>query len=153
MRVFWISLISVVLAGGCVTSSDPIDPVVNSDASMEFLQPGLRPEVLLFPAYLLMEEYELNQHGRIPESRLIGAGMRTKRALATVRKDYSDALISKGWKISATEIERQSFRLMAEHAEAEIEIRAVQGIGPTELFLLYQPGAAEFDEMFKGTKP
>lgn len=133
---------------GCKAPSEPAEPVVNSDAAMEFLQPGLRPEVLLFPEYLLMEECELHQHGRIPETNLVGAGMRTKLSLSTVRKEYSDALDSKGWSIVKMEVERQAFRLIAKLNDQEVEVRAVQGRGPTEIFILYSPGTTEPTEQF-----
>lgn len=133
---------------GCQAPPEPAEPVVNSDAALEFLQPGLRPEVLLFPEYLLMEECELHQHGRIPETNLVGAGIRTKLSLSTVRKEYSDALDTKGWNISKMEIDRQAFRIIATLRDQEIEIRAVQGRGPTEVFILYNPGTIESEESF-----
>lgn len=135
--------IILLLLAGCKAPPEPAEPVVDSNAALEFLQPGLRPEVLLFPEYLLMEEYELHQHGRIPESELVGAGMRTRLSLATVRKEYSDVLESKGWSISKMEIERQAFRLIANLKKETVEIRAVQARGPTEVFILFDPGMSE----------
>ncbi|MDZ8117185.1 hypothetical protein [Pontiella agarivorans] len=141
-------VVSVLLLAGCAAPEPPAEPVVDPAASMEFLQPGLRPDVLLFPEYMLMEEYELNQHGRIPQTELIGAGLRTKLSLATVRKEYSDVLADKGWSISTMEIDRQAFRLIAQLNDQTVEIRGVQGRGPTEVFILYRSGSAVGDEEF-----
>lgn len=138
----------LVLLTGCVAPEPPAEPVVDPAAAMEFLEPGLRPEVLLFPEYMLMEEYELNQHGRIPETELIGAGLRTKLSLATVRKEYSDALDAEGWSTTSMEIDRQAFRLIARLNDQDVEIRAVQGTGATEVFILYHPGPGADDPEF-----
>ncbi len=131
----------LVLAG-CSTP-EPVEPVVDVDASMEFLEPGLRPEELLFPEYLLMTEFELSQHGRIPDSRLIGAGLRTRLSLSTVRREYADVLDARGWNTGTMEVGQQSFRLIATFKDQEVEIRAVQGFGPTEIFIMYDPGQEE----------
>ena len=131
------------LMSGCIMQPEPDMPVVDDDAAMEFLMPGLRPEMLLFPDYLLMDEYELNQHGRIPESEMIGAGLRTKLNLTVVRGQFADVLAAQGWQTAKMEIDRQSFRLIAEHKEERVEIRAVQALGPTEIFILYDPGEPE----------
>lgn len=138
----------LVLLTGCAAPEPPAEPVVDPAAAMEFLEPGLRPEVLLFPEYMLMEEYELNQHGRIPETELIGAGLRTKLSLATVRKEYSDALDAEGWSTTSMEIDRQAFRLIARLNDQDVEIRAVQGTGVTEVFILYHPGPGADDPEF-----
>lgn len=127
------------MLNGCVAPDDPGPPVVDAAESMTFLEAGLRPEVLLFPDYMLMEDFELSQHGRIPETRLIGAGMRTKLGLRLVRNRFSDELLAQGWTVDKVEIGKQSFRLMAKNKGAEVEIRAVQGTGPTQVFLLYLP--------------
>lgn len=140
---FQFMVLGLFVLGGCTAPPSPSEPVVDIDASMEFLEQGLRPEVLLFPEYMLMNEYELNQHGRIPESELIGAGLRTKLSLSTVRKEFSDVLASNGWKTEKMEIERQSFRLIASLKDEEVEIRAVQGLGPAEIFIMYYPGTSE----------
>jgi hypothetical protein len=106
---------------------------------MTFFEAGFRPEVLLFPEFLLMEDFELHQHGRIPETRLVGAGMNSPLALAVVRMRFSEALGDAGWLIGKVEIAKQSFRMMATTGLEEIEIRAVQGGADAQVFLLYLP--------------
>ncbi|QBG46323.1 hypothetical protein EGM51_02495 [Verrucomicrobia bacterium S94] len=150
MKYWYSAFLLIVLIAGCSTPEPPAEPVVDPAEAMEFLEPGLRPEVLLFPEYMLMEEYELNQHGRIPETNLIGAGLRANLSLTTVRKAYSDVLDSKGWNVSGMEIGKQFFRLMARLKDQEVEIRAVQGQGPTEVFILYNPGETDDTETFTG---
>ena len=139
----------VALLSGCISPPDkPAEPVVDSTMTMEFLGKDYRPEVLLFPEYLLMEEFELSQHGRISDTDLVGAGMRSMLSLTTIRTRFSDVLASNGWEIDKMEISRQSFRLMASLKEETVEIRAVQGGGASQVFLLYKlrPGfEIEFD--------
>jgi len=131
-----------ILLSGCSSLQPAPEPVIDQAAAMEYLKQGLRPEVLLFPEYLMMEGFELSQHGRIPESRLVGAGQKTGLGLAAARRRFMDQLDSNGWKTTKVEIETQSFRLMAEKKREQIEIRAVQGFGPTEIFILYRPEPA-----------
>ena len=131
--------IAVVMAG-CVVPEESAQPVVAVDESMEFLEPGLRPETILFPEYLLMEDVELLQHGRIPQTTFIGANMKANMGLVSVRSSFNNLLDTHGWTIGKTEIESRSFRLMASLKQETVEIRAVQGTGPTQIFLLYQPG-------------
>lgn len=129
------------LLSGCATYqplSAP-EPVIDPAAAMEYLEPGLRPEVLLFPEYLMLESFELNQHGRIPETELIGAGIKTRLGLTIARRRFMDQLDANGWNTTKVEIEAHSFRLMAEKPLETIEIRGVQGVGPTEIFMLYRP--------------
>ncbi|MEA2068632.1 MAG: hypothetical protein U9P12_05475 [Verrucomicrobiota bacterium] len=127
------------LLAGCVAPDGPSEPVVDASETMTFLKPGLRPEMLLFPEYFLMEDFELHQHGRIPETALVGAGIKTALDLRIVRTRFSDALASKGWKTDQMEVGKQSFRLIASLKGEEVEIRAVQGGGATQVFILYQP--------------
>ncbi len=140
MKRFLILSAAALLLSGCMGPGIPDEPVVNVDASMEFLAPGLRPEMLQFPDYLLMSEYELMQHGRIPDSRLVGAGLRTRLSLSVVRREFADILAEKGWNTVKMDVGPQSFRLVVERYSEEVEIRAVQGLGPTEIFILYYPG-------------
>lgn len=139
MQTGGLFLALTVLLFGCSTPSQPPEPVIDQDAAMEFLERGLRPEVLLFPEYLMMEGFELHQHGRVPDAELVGAGMRSKMSLSQVRGRFLEVLDSKGWKTTKLEIEGQSFRLLAAHRLEHIEIRGVQGTGPTEIFMLYRP--------------
>ena len=138
MRTFILLLFSVLLVG-CVTTNEPDEAVVNTAESMEFLEPGLRPEVLLFPEYFLMEDFELNQHGIVPASSLVGGGLKTEMELKIVRRRFSDVLAANDWVVDNFEIEKRSFRIKASLAGEFIEIRAVQGDGPTQVFILYQP--------------
>lgn len=131
-------LMAIGLLAGCATPPSPEPAVADADA-MLYLEPGLRPETLLFPEYLLMEGFELDQHGRIPESRLVGAGMKSKLPLGTVLRRFNDVLASKGWSVTQAEMGHQSFRLMAAQKGETLEIRAVQGSGATQVFVLYQP--------------
>ncbi|WP_372805796.1 hypothetical protein [Pontiella sp.] len=106
---------------------------------MTFLEAGFRPEVLLFPEFLLMEDFELHQHGRIPETRLVAAGMNSSLGLASVRMRFSEALGEAGWSMGKVEMAKQSFRMLATLGVEELEIRAVQGGADTQVFLLYLP--------------
>jgi hypothetical protein len=137
IRVYILGMVAFL--AGCSTTTQAPEPVIDQAATLEFLEPGLRPEVLLFPEYLMMEGFELNQHGRIPQTELVGAGLKTRLSLAIVRSRFMDQLDSNGWKTSKMEIENSSFRLMANHKLEFIEIRAVQGLGPTQVFILFRP--------------
>ena len=125
---------------GCATPPEPVEPVVDRSAVMTILGHDVRPENILFPEYLLMQDFELGEHGRIPATSLVGAGMSSALDLNTVRRRYIDLLASEGWHTDKMEIGRQSFRLMASLEGATVEIRAVQGEGPVQVFLLYRPG-------------
>ncbi len=124
---------------GCMSSEEPLEPVVFSEETMVFLEPGLRPEVLLFPDYFLMEDFELNQHGNIPASDLVGAGLRTELDLKVAMRRFNDALDANGWMTEKTEFGKNAFRTLASTADEYIEIRAVQGNDVTEIFVLYRP--------------
>ena len=138
--------VACLLIAGCMAPKEPAEPVVDAAETLTFLEAGLRPEVLLFPDYLLMEDFQLFQHGRITQTNLIGAGMKTDFDLATVRRQFSDVLASKGWKTDKMEMGKQSFRQMASLQGETLEIRAVQGTGPTQVFILYRTkkGVKEF---------
>lgn len=128
------------VCAGCATPPESVGPVVAKDEVLTFLDGGIRPEVLLFPEYLLMEDFELSQHGRIPGTTLIGADMKSDVGLGETRRRYTDLLASMGWKTDRVEIGKQSFRmLLSKKREGEVEIRAVQGSGATQVFLLYTP--------------
>ena len=145
MRTLILILFTTLLAG-CVTTDEPGGAVVNTAESMEFLEPGLRPEILLFPEYLLMEDFELNQHGEIPGSSLVGGGLKTELGLKLVRSRFSTALAENNWVIDNVDIGKSSFRIKGSLDNEYIEIRAVQGSGATQVFILYQP-------MLKSTPP
>lgn len=137
------SFMVVILLSGCVSTDSPV--VVQDEDVMLFLEPGLRPEPLLFPEYLLLEDFELQAHGRIPESPLIGVGLRTKLELGEVRRRFSDLLAEKEWTVVKTELARQSFRLLAESKDETLEIRGVQGSGPSLIFILYKQTLVDSD--------
>lgn len=123
--------------GGCTSPEEPA--VVLEEDIMLFLQPGLRPESVLFPEYLLIEDLEIDVHGKIPKSPLVAGGLKTKQGLKTVLSRYNAVLKRKGWQIAPPEIADHSFRLMADRPGETVEIRAVQGTGWTHIFILYRP--------------
>jgi hypothetical protein len=96
---------------------------------------------VLFPDYLLIDGFELNDHGRISGTELIGADMTAAQDVGAVRILISDQLSMHEWRTDKMEIGRQYFRALASHAGEELEIRAVQGTGPTQVFILYHPSA------------
>ncbi len=97
-------------------------------------------DIILFPDYFLMDEFELQDHGHIPRTHLIGAGMTAKLPLVDVRSRFNDQLFAHQWNTDTMEMGRQSFRIMASHEGETVEIRGVQGSsGPTHVFLLYTP--------------
>lgn len=140
MRVAFIFQLGVVLLlCGCTTTEQPAVVVVEEDDAKPHPDAQLRPENLSFPEYLLMADFELDQHGRIPGSTVVGVDLKTKLDLKTTRQRFSSVLASNGWTISKEEIAEHSFRLMAAMKGDALEIRAVQGSGVTQVFLLYQP--------------
>ena len=95
---------------------------------------------IYFPECFLLKGARLNDHGRIPSSPLVGAGMTANESLSSVHSQYLDVLQANGWVVDQEEEGRQSFRVIASLAEATVELRAVQGTtGPTQIFLLYTP--------------
>jgi hypothetical protein len=129
----------LLLFAGCATPQQPIEPVVDMEESLTYLDAGIRPEVFLFPEYLLIEDLELRQHGRIPGTRLIGAELESLVGLDGVRNRYGDVLATQGWKTGKVELGRQFFRMLASGAEGQLEIRAVQGSAATQVFILFTP--------------
>jgi hypothetical protein len=130
-------LAGVLLLFGCTTPNPPAEEV-RTDA---LLQPeeSKRPENLLFPDYLFMVDFEIDQHGRIPENTLVGAEMMTELDLAGTLQRFTEVLDAREWEIAHQEMTPQSFRLIALLEGARVEIRAVQGTGTTKVFLLYLP--------------
>ncbi len=141
MKKRWISLIGCMLAilAGCATQSDEELPdwtPVPGQAGE-----GAQRPTVQFPDYFLIDGYVLHDHGHIPNTRLIGAGLSANLDLTTVRKQFNDQLFAHGWNTDKVEMGKQSFRIIASHKEGDtVEIRAVQGSsGPTQVFLLYTP--------------
>lgn len=139
IRIASLFLLGVVflLYGCAATAPQPV--VVEDDESMIHLDAGLRPEILLFPEYLFMADFELDQHGRIPGSTVIGVDLKTKLDLETTLQRFNDILAAHGWNIAKEEVAGNSFRLLAAMKGESLEIRAVQGSGPTQIFILYSP--------------
>jgi hypothetical protein len=136
-----------VLMAGC-QNTDTGDLHIDETEVMVFIDSGLRPEVLLFPDYLLPEDYELDQHGRIPGTSLVGAGMKVGKGIRQVEAQFGNLLSQKEWTVSARESSDQSFRLMADHSSGSyVEIRGVQGTGPTHIFILFRPEATTRKEI------
>jgi len=127
---------AVLLLCGCTT---PPPVVVEEDEAMLHLDAQLRPENLLFPEYLLMAGFELDQHGWIPGSTVVGVDLKTELDLKTALQQFSGVLASNGWAITKEEVAKHSFRMMAAMKGDALEIRAVQGSGSTQVFILYQP--------------
>ena len=140
MRVAFIFQLGVVLLLLCACST-PEPPAVVAEEDEAMLHPDaqLRPENLLFPEYLFMADFELDQHGRIPGSTVVGADLKTELDLKPTLQRFSSVLASNGWTIAKEEVAEQSFRMMAAMKGDTLEIRAVQGSGPTQVFILYQP--------------
>ncbi len=134
MKTRWMIVPVCLALAGCVSA--PVQ--MKEDAPV--MEPP--PPSVLFPDYLLMDGFELNDHGRIPGAGLIGADMTVAQDLGTVRSLIGNQLTIHKWEIDKMEIGRQYFRVLASHAGEEIEIRAVQGTGPTQVFLLYHPSAS-----------
>lgn len=128
----------VLLLCACATmEQEPV--VVEEEEAMTHLGPNLRPENLFFPEYLFMPDFELDQHGRIPGSSVVGAGLQTRLGLQATLQLFSDMLATNGWAITSEEVAGHSFRLLGDMKGDALEIRAVQGTGPTQVFILYQP--------------
>ena len=140
MRVVFLLQLGIVLGLLCAcTTPEPSEAVVEDADAMLHLGWNLRPENLLFPEYLFMVDFDLDQHGRIPESTLVGVDLKTKLNLTTTQRRVNELLATRGWSITMEEIEEHSFRLLAAMKGDILEIRAVQGTGPTQVFILYQP--------------
>ena len=136
MKAGWM-IVSVCLAlAGCTCG--PVE--MGDEADAPAAEPP--PLVVLFPDYFLMEGFTLNDQGHISGTGLIGADMTVAQELGAVRNLVSEQLSLHTWTTDKMEIGRQYFRVLASHAGEEIEIRAVQGTGPTQVFLLYRPAAS-----------
>ncbi|HSR88751.1 MAG TPA: hypothetical protein VLL07_07330 [Pontiella sp.] len=136
MKAGWMIVPACLMLAGCASAPTGI---AGDDLAVPEEPP--RPTIL-FPDYLLMERFSLNDHGIIPGMGLIGADMTVADDLASVRNLISEQLSLHEWNTDKMEIGRQYFRVLASHDGEEIEIRAVQGTGPTQVFLLYRPAAA-----------
>lgn len=137
MKVVFPLLVGILLLFGCVAPKPPPEEA----GTMPPLAPeeNPRPANLLFPDYLLMDDFEIDQHGRIPENTLVGADMMTALNLTETLQRFTAVLDAHGWTTTRQEIASQSFRLLGAQNGATLEIRAVQGTGMTKVFLLYQP--------------
>lgn len=138
MRVMMMLFCFAILLAGCATLPESTELADNT----VIVKSAQSPRPIHFPTYFLMEGVQLNDHGYIPSTSLIGADMTTALDLRTVRSRFGDILAKEGWHTDKMEIARQSFRLMASRERDTVEIRAVQGTGPTQIFLLYTPALA-----------
>lgn len=134
----WFVAVALLLSG-CQTAV-PSSPVVAVDSPSE---QELKSKYLVSPEFPFMEGFEIDQYGRIPETTLIGADLDTELDLKTILKRFNELLVSDGWNISKAEVSKTSFRLVAFSEDEMVEIRAVQGTGPTHVFVLYQPAPEE----------
>ena len=126
----------LLLLCSCATKPEPA--VVVEEEAMLHLGANLRPETLFFPEYLFMADFEIDQHGRIPDSPWVGADLKTKLGLPVVFRRFNDVLVTMGWDTTVLESAEHAFRLQATLKGDTLEIRAVQGSGPTQVFILYQ---------------
>lgn len=125
----------VFFLAGC--ASLPSEPVIRASDVVTVVDSILRPETLLFPDYLLMEGFELENHGRVHGSEFIVASMKVSMPLDSVQQQLTDLLTEKAWRITKTEQSHQAFRLIAERKSAWLELRVVQGTGAARICLLY----------------
>lgn len=143
MRLVFLLQLGIVLGLLCgCTTPEPSEAVVEDADAMLHLGWDLRPENLLFPEYLFMADFDLDQHGMIPGSTLVGIDLKTNLDLTTTQRRFNELLATKGWNITMDEIGEHSFRLFAAMKGDTLEVRAVQGAGPTQVFILYQPKPA-----------
>lgn len=131
MKMKWIMLTVCLALAGCKTVTVPVEEDV---AVLEVPRP-----TALFPDYFLMDGFKLNDQGHIPGTGLIGGDMTVSQDLGAVRNLINEQLAIHEWTTDKMEIGRKYFRVLASHAGDEIEIRAVQGTGPTQVFVLYHP--------------
>lgn len=127
----WMALPLCLMLAGCATAPIPVEDTPTVKAPQ-------RPTAL-FPDYFFMEGFKLNDQGYIPDTGLIGGDMTVEMDLSAVRSLFNEQLSVHAWTTDKMEIGRQYFRVLASHAGEEIEIRAVQGTGPTQVFVLYRP--------------
>lgn len=130
----------LLLTAGCVTPAAVDGPVVEQADMMTFMEAGLRPEVPLFPGFLLMECFELHQHGRVPGTPWIGGDISCEFSLGRMWNVLSRELERAGWVPEKVELERSSFRYKGALEDQSLEIRAVRGTAQTRVFILYHPG-------------
>jgi len=128
--MLWMSVPVCLMLAGCVSAPVPVQdtPTVSEPQ---------RPTAL-FPDYFFMDGFKLNDQGYISGTGLIGGDMTGAQDLRTVRNLVDEQLRAHGWTTDKMEIGRQYFRVLASHAGEAIEIRAVQGTGPTQVFVLYR---------------
>ena len=143
-------LSALFLLWGCTSLQNPdvvqddLLPARNPDVVQDknsAMLPALkvRPENLLFPDYLLMDDFEFEQQSRISGTTLIGVDMSSGLDIKTVMKNLNRVLVTMGWSMTKVEVESQSFLMESVHLGEHLEIRAVQGTGPTQIFILYNP--------------
>jgi hypothetical protein len=60
-----------------------------------------------------------------------------------VLQQYNKLLSVQKWEVTKMEMAGKSFRLLAEKKGENVEIRAGQGTGVTQVFILYTPAEVE----------
>ena len=131
-------LIFLLLCVGCASQKRQ-DPVVNTQASLTYLEPEFVPETFLFPEYLLMQGFEIERHGAMLGSDWVMASLKTKATLSATFQRLEKRLTSKGWNLRLKKLDTDSFRLVASQKGQLLEFRGVQGVGITRILLLYHP--------------
>lgn len=128
---------------GCTTPA-PSPAIQHNQEVMICLGEDMCPESFLFPSYLMMEDFELCEHGRIPGSdTLVGVDLVATIKLKEVLRRYNHMLPRHNWSVTKAEISKQTFRLKAVREDAWLEISAVQGSGSTHLLILYQKESSQ----------
>ena len=127
------------LISGCVSESPGYKNYLEQAPLVPENGVAVTPPVL-FPDYFLSDDLELHDHGHIPRTGLIGAGLSSALELSEVRSFYADQLYYHQWETEKMEVGRQFSRIVATHEKEKVEIRMVCGSsGPTQVFLLYTP--------------
>ena len=143
MRNLGLSVISALalLLAGCVStpSQSPLPSVEKLSDVLLFLDPEMKVEPILFPRYLLMNSVEINRHGRISSTDLVGAGLLFRENIDAAKNRLLDRLHKKGWEVIQRDESSLWFRFILIHQGDWLELRGVQGAESTPVFLLYRP--------------
>jgi len=129
----------VILCVALVFSDCTIRDKQHSGAAAQLKQ----AEPLPFPRYLLPEGFELGPYGRILGTSSYAIEIRGPSSLRVATRLYKQILTSNHWNIDETERKRRSVWIKASKPRGSLEIRGVQGIGITSLFLIYSGNEGE----------
>ena len=130
-----------VLSGCKTTPTNPKNNSVRkkSDLAMKELDAEIPKQKILFPEYFILKECTLDQHGQLPNSIFIAANLHSERPFKSLFHEYHALFSKKGWSVKKMELGKRSFRFLAEKKPDKIEIRVVQGIKHTQIFILFTP--------------